>query len=101
MQVSFDMSSRTSDHFAAAADAADAGGQVEGVAVCCSVLQCVAVLRVLQCVAVYCGVLRCNAVDCNVLQTLQTPAGAYSVLQCVAVLSALQCIVVCCSVLQC
>ena len=37
------------------------------VAVCCSVLQCVAVVYLL-CVAVCCGVLRCVAVCCSVLQ---------------------------------
>ena len=57
------------------------------VAVCCSVLQCVAVL--LQCVAVCYSVLQCVAVRCSVLQCV---AVCYSVLQCVAV---------CCSVLQC
>ena len=36
-----------------------------GVAVCCSVLQCVVVL---QCVAVCCSVLQCVAVCCSVLQ---------------------------------
>ena len=83
------------------------------VAVCCSVLQCVAVCcsscasctpasppsdlvhylcnscSVLQCVAVWCSVLQCVAVRC-------------SALQCVAVhCSVLQCVAVCCSVLQC
>ena len=42
------------------------------VAVCCSVLQCVAVAirhgdRVLKCVAVCCSVLQCGVVWCNVL----------------------------------
>ena len=65
------------------------------VAVCCSVLQCVAesrkdfgpllsrparrLLSVLQCAAVCCSVLQCVAVCCSVLQ----------------------CVAVCCSVLQC
>ena len=59
------------------------------VAVCCSVLQCVALCcSVLRCVAVCCSVLQCVAVCC-------------SVLQCVAVrCSVLQCVAVCCSVLQ-
>ena len=61
-------------------------------AVSCSVLQCIAVccvLQCLQCVAVCCSVLQCVAVCC-------------SVLQCVAVCcSALQCVAVCCSVSQC
>jgi len=79
------------------------GGQL--VAVCCSVLQCVAVFRVAvcrsvsQCVAVCCSVLQCVAVCCSVLQCVTV---CCSVLQCVAVCcSALQCVAVCCSVLQC
>jgi len=73
------------------------------VAVCCSVLQCVAMgkvptrsnialLKVVelrhngecarQCVAVWCGVLQCVTVFCSVLQY---DAGCCSVLQCVAV----------------
>ena len=43
--------------------------RVHGVAVCCSVLQCVEVCcSVLQCVAVCCSVLQCVAVCCSVLQ---------------------------------
>ena len=73
------------------------------VAVCCSVLQCVACVA---CVAVCCSVLKCVAVcywgvsktvfwSCNCVASCD-------VLQCVAVCySALQCIAVCCSVLQC
>ena len=50
------------------------------VAVCCSVLQCVAVC--VACVAVCCSVLQCVAVCCCVLQC----GAAYcSVLQCCAV----------------
>ena len=63
------------------------------VAVCCSVLQCVAVLQ---------------RVAVNVLQTPGSLAAAIRgdaygiVLQCVAVCcSVLQCVAVCCSVLQC
>ena len=57
------------------------------VAMCFSVLQCVAVCC--QCVAVCCSVLQCVAVCCDMLQ-------------CVAVCcSVLQCVAVCCSVLQC
>jgi len=58
------------------------------VAVCCSVLQCVAVwcsvsrLK-LQCVAMCCSVLQCVAVWCGVSRLK------------------LQCVAVCCSVLQC
>ena len=60
------------------------------VAVCCSVLQCVAPrCSVLQCVAVCCSVLQCVAVCCTALH-------------CVAVCcSALHCVAVCCSVLHC
>jgi len=63
----------------------------QGVAVCCSVLQCAAirwsVLKcvardVLQCLAVCCSVLQCVAVCCSVLQFV---AVCCSVLQCVAV----------------
>ena len=66
---------------------------VEGGAVCCSVLQCVAfdcdihasryiqTLSVLQSVAVCCSVLQCVAVCCRVLQCV---AVRCSVLQCVA-----------------
>ena len=61
-----------------------------GVAVRCSVLQCVAVCcSVLQGVAVCCSVLQCVAVSCSVLQCV---AACCSVLQWIAV---------CCSVLQC
>jgi len=55
------------------------------VAVCCSVLQCVAIwheLCVLQRVAVCCSVLQCAAVCCSVLQYV---AICCTVLQCVAV----------------
>jgi len=95
--------------------------RTRGVAVCCSVLQCVAV--VLQCVAVCCSVLQCAAVCCSILQCvdvqyvavrrpgdkmqrelalLQCVAVCYSVLQCIAVCCCvLPCAAVCCSVLQC
>ena len=53
----------------------------EGVAVCCSVLQCVVVCcSVLQCVVVCCSVLQCVAECCSVLQWV---AVCSSVLQCV------------------
>ena len=94
------------------------------VAVCCSVLQYVAVFpkraqaiqepcktgkrSVLQCVAVCCSALQCVAVCCSVLQcaavccsVLQCVAVCCSVLQYVAVCySVLQCAAVCCSILQ-
>ena len=42
---------------------------INGVAVCCRVLQCAAVCcSVLQCVAVCCSMLQCVAVCCSVLQ---------------------------------
>jgi len=78
-------------------------------AVCCSVLQCVAVYySVWYCTTecskcshtesqVYCGV-KCIAVWCRVLQCVTV---CCSVLQCVAeVCSVLQCVTVCCSVIQ-
>jgi len=71
------------------------------VAVCCSVLQCVAgVLQVCcKCVAVCCSVLQCVAVYCSVLQCI---AVCFSALQCVALCcNVLQCVTACCSVLQC
>jgi len=82
------------------------------VAVCCSVLQCVAsVFResssVLQCIAVRCSALQCVAVCCSVLQCVaRVFRESNSVLQCVAVrckcLSRIkQCVAVRCSVLQC
>jgi len=56
-------------------------------------VECMYLLSVLQCVAVCCSVLQCVAVECMYL---------LSVLQCVAVCcSVLQCVAVCCSVLQC
>ena len=62
------------------------------VAVCCSVLQCCSVVRILthtQCVVV------CTASDSG------SSSSRCSVLQCVAVCcSVLQCVVVCCSMLQ-
>ena len=86
---------------------------IPGNAVCCSVLQCLGSVlagcgRVWQGVAVYCSVLQCVAVRCSVLQcvavccsVLQGVAVCCSVLQCVAACcSVLQCVVTCCSVLQ-
>jgi len=77
------------------------------VAVCCSVLQCVAapLVKALTTVHVFarlpvvcCGVLQRVAVCCSVLQCV---AVCYSVLQCVAVCcSVLQCVAACCSVLR-
>ena len=79
-------------------------GTCHQLAVCCSVLQCVAVCcSVLTChqFAVCCSVLQCVAVCCSVLQCVWM-SPICSVLQCVAVhCSALQCVSVCCSVLQC
>jgi len=81
-------------------------------AVCCSVLQEVAVVvqcsacgavgwvccSVLQCVTGCCSVLQCVAVCCSMLQYV---AVCCSMMQCVAVCcSVLQCVAVCCSVLQ-
>jgi len=73
---------------------------VQFVAVCCSVLQCVAVLYTCEELVVE----QCNTLCCSVLQYV---AVCYSMLQCVAVLYtceelvAKQCVTVCCSVLQC
>jgi len=74
---------------------------LQGVAVCCSVLQCAA-HHATHCVYVEllaagrhsqcCSVLQCAAVCCSVLQCVQCVAVCCSVLQCVAV---------CCSVLPC
>jgi len=50
-------------------------------ALCCSVLQCVAVL--LQCVLACCTMLQCVAVCCSVLQCVAVCALCYSVWQCV------------------
>ena len=79
------------------------------VAVCCSVLQCVA--ECLQCVySVFtvglqyvCSVLQWVAVCCSVCAVcLQCVAVCCSVMQCVtACCSVSQCVAVCCSVLQC
>jgi len=92
----------------------------ELVAVCCSVLQCVAKepkdlggsldtggwviahITELQCVVVWCSVLQCVAVCCSALQCVpDTPAGGSSHilgLKCVAVhRTALQCVAVCCN----
>ena len=72
------------------------------VAVCCSVLQCMAVCcSVLQCVAVYGGVLQCVAVCCSVCY-VHTCGMSCSVLQCVVAVccSVLQCVAMCCGVLQ-
>jgi len=99
---------------------------LQSVAVCCSVLQCVAVTtvrccRAMQCVAVFCSVLqlpqcvvaeRCSVLQCFAVccsyhsALLQSVAVCCSVLQCFAVTTvrccrALQCVAVFCSVLQC
>ena len=74
-----------------------------GVAVCCSVLQCVAskngCCSVLQCVAVCCSVLQCNSTFVIVFEQARFLTKCLpvccSVLQCFAV-----CCSVCCSVLQ-
>jgi len=93
---------------------------LQGVAVCCIMLQRVAMIHahdsegalnlfaaahadgqccsVLQCVAVCCNVLQCVAVCCSVLQCV---AVCCSVLSCVAVCcSVLQHVAACCSVLR-
>ena len=86
---------------------------LQSVAMCCSVLQCVAVwtcirgTQYLSCVAVCCSVLQCVAACCNVLQCV---AVYRSVSQCVDMYlgdpvsfvccSVSQCVAVCCSVLQ-
>jgi len=76
-----------------------ASGIYHTVAMCCSVLQCVAVrCNVLLCVAMCCCALQCVAVRCNVLQRVAVRCSA---VQCVAMCcSALQCVAVRCSVLQ-
>jgi len=64
-------------------------------AVCCSVLQCVAV-----CAVVCYSVLQCGAVCCNIVRFYVDFQHCYC--ECVAeCCSALQCVAVCCSVLQC
>jgi len=74
------------------------------VAVCCSVLQCVAVPCVavcgsVQCVAVCCSVFQCVAASCSALQYV---AVCCRVLPCVALCGSVrQCVAMCCSVLQC
>jgi len=72
--------------------------------VCCSVLQCVAVLcSVLQCGAVY-RYHPCSAdvnLHCIAVRIAVCVAVCCSVLQCVAVCcSVLQCVAMCCNVLQ-
>jgi len=74
------------------------------------VLRCVAVCcSVLQRVAMYCSVLRCIAVCCGVLEAMmrwhaddgEDPFGTECVLQCAAVCCGLlRCVAVCCGVLQ-
>ena len=62
-------------------------------AVCCSVLQ-----RVALCVVVWCSVLQCGAVYCSVFQCVAVCSSAW---QCVAVCcNVLHCVAVCCSVLH-
>ena len=69
------------------------------VAVCCSVLQCVAVCSsVMQCVAVCCSVMQCVAVCCS---ELQCDAVWCRVVQCVVRCNAVRCIAIRCSVLPC
>ena len=77
------------------------------VAMCCSVLQCVAVCsagavpRVLQCVVVCLNVLQCVTVCCSVFSRRSASCHTW-MMQCVAVCcSALQCVAVCGNVLQC
>jgi len=80
---------------------------LRGVAVCCSLLQCVGVGSCVMCVTwvvFCCGVLQCVAVRCSASQCV---AVRRSVLQCVAVCSCVTCVTWalfcsgCCSVLQC
>ena len=81
-------------------------GVLQCVAVCCSVLKCVAVnsyntasTSTFTIYQVCCSVLQCVAVCCSALQSV---AACCSVLQCVTeCCSVLQCVAVCCSVLQC
>jgi len=70
------------------------GRVLQCVAVCCGLLQCVAAVccSVLQCVAVCCSVMQCVAVCCSALQC--------DAVCCSVCCSVLQCRV-CCSVLQC
>jgi len=66
-------------------------GVLQRVAVCCSVLQCVAML--------YFSAIQCEE---DIHSTLFVTLVCCSVLQCVAVCcSVLQCVAVCCSALQC
>jgi len=65
-------------------------------AVCCSVLQCVAVCCS-TCKNVPLHQMQCVAVCCSVLQCLAVPAITCHSIKC----SVLQCVAVCCSVLQC
>ena len=85
---------------------------LQGVAVCCSVLQCVTCVRrlsisnkVLQCVAVCCSVLQYIAVRCSVLHCVicvRRLSISNTVLQCVASrCRELQYIALCCSVALC
>jgi len=79
------------------------------VAVCCSVLQGVAVrcsaLQCVKCVAVCCSMLQCRPQRCAISPGLDSSSSASyhtSVLQCVAACcTVLQCVALCCSVLQC
>ena len=74
------------------------GFRVQGVAVSCSVLQCVAAAWLGVQASGCCSVLQCAAVCCSVLQCV---AVCCSVLQCIAVCcSELQCVPVCFSVFQ-
>ena len=74
------------------------------IAVCCSVLPCVAACcSVLPCVAVCCCVLPCAAACCSVLPcvcdcTWEMNASTFDIAVCCSVL---QCVAACCSVLQC
>ena len=72
-------------------------------AVCCSVLQCVAVrCSVLQYVTPHAWTSSCTHVDESRHKYITARRGHGSVLQCVAACcSVLQCVAVCCSVLQC
>jgi len=88
-----------------ASDEADDDVEVSCVAVCCSMLQCVAVMRchVLQCVAVMkSSVLRCVAVYRHVLQCSAgcCCSAEYNALDKSDENDEVQCVAVCCSELQ-
>ena len=76
---------------------------LQGVAVCCRELQCVAVsCSVLQGVAVCCSELQCDMTSSYIYADVYMGQDSFiCTTSHVAVRSALQCVAVCCSVLQC